>query len=195
MIRAIVVVYDNDFRSVGLRATNEYEYARLKWLIEDTQNLNNGSKVHLLSHSQGGPLTNLFLTTYVSSAWKSQYIASHIMLSAPLLGSAVSIYAAISGPSYDWIPQFLPHLVVPLIRTFVSILWMWPKVGKQDVWGKETVFVETPLKNYTLENSLSLGIATGIMHVKSKKNIKLNFRNIKKISDKIKINKEKLYEK
>ena len=142
----------NDFRSVGLRATNEYEYARLKWLIEDTQNLNNGSKVHLLSHSQGGPLTNLFLTTYVSSSWKAQYIASHIMLSAPLLGSSVSIYAAISGPSYDWIPQFLPNMVVPLIRTFVSILWMWPKVGKQDVWGNETVFVQTPLKNYTLKN-------------------------------------------
>ena len=49
-------------------------------------------------------------------------------------------------------------------------------------------------KNYTLEKSLSLGMATGIMHVKSKKNIKINFKSIRKISNQIKINKEKLYE-
>ena len=65
--------------------------------------------------------------------------------------------------------------------------------GAGDVMAGNYIYYRS--KNYTLENSLSLGIATGIMHVKSKKNIKLNFRNIKKISDKIKINKEKLYEK
>ena len=45
-------------------------------------------------------------------------------------------------------------------------------------------------KNYTLEKSLSLGIAMGIMHVKSKKNAKINFKSIKNIINKIKINKE-----
>ena len=65
--------------------------------------------------------------------------------------------------------------------------------GAGDVMAGNYIYYRS--KNYTLEKALSLGIATGIMHIKSKKNIKLNFRNIKKISDKIKINKEKLYEK
>ena len=148
----------NDFRIVGLDASLDFEYSRLQWLIEDTYKLNNGSKVHLLSHSLGGPLTNLFLTTYVSSTWKSQYIASHIMLSAPLLGSPVSIYAALSGPRYDYVPQFLPALVTPLVRTFVSIVWMWPRRDENGVnpWGDDTIFVQTPSRNYTLSSLKNL---------------------------------------
>jgi len=142
----------NDFRIVGNAAALDYEYAKLKNLIEDTFRLNNGSKVHLLSHSLGGPLANLFLTTFVDQVWKETFIASHIMLSAVLLGSPVAIYAALSGPRYDYVPQFLPSLVVPLIRTFPSIIWMWPRVSAEgeDVWSDDIHFVETPSKNYSL---------------------------------------------
>lgn len=141
----------NDFRIVGVPAALDYEYAKLKGLIEDTYKLNDGSKVHLLSHSLGGPLANLFLTTFVNSAWKSKFIASHIMLSAPLLGTPVAIYAAISGPRYDNVPQFLPQLIVPLVRSFPSIAWMWPRVSAKgvNVWS-DINFIETPDKNYSL---------------------------------------------
>ena len=141
----------NDFRIVGNAAALDYEYAKLKDLIEETFQLNNGSKVHLLSHSLGGPLANLFLTTYVNHSWKETFIASHIMLSAVLLGSPVAIYAALSGPRYDYVPQFLPSLVVPLIRTFPSIIWMWPRISAEgkNVWSNEK-FVVTPSKNYSL---------------------------------------------
>ena len=141
----------NDFRIVGNAAALDYEYAKLKDLIEETFQLNNGSKVHLLSHSLGGPLANLFLTTYVNHSWKETFIASHIMLSAVLLGSPVAIYAALSGPRYDYVPQFLPSLVVPLIRTFPSIIWMWPRISAEgkNVWSNEQ-FVVTPSKNYSL---------------------------------------------
>ena len=47
-------------------------------------------------------------------------------------------------------------------------------------------------KNFTLEKSLSLGVATGSMHAKSKKNLKLKNVDIKNMSNKIKIKKEKL---
>ena len=62
--------------------------------------------------------------------------------------------------------------------------------GAGDVMAGNYIYYRS--KNYTLEKSLSLGIATGIMHVKSKKNIKINFKSIKKISNQIKINKEKI---
>ena len=115
----------NDFRAVGVPVVLDRMYARLRALIEDTCRVNNGSKVHLLSHSLGGPLANLFLNE-MDGAWKKRYIAGHVMLSAPLLGSPVAIYAALSGPRYDFVPQFLPALVAPLVRTFPSIAWMWP---------------------------------------------------------------------
>jgi len=142
----------NDFRVVGNAAALDYEYAKLKNLIEETFQLNNGSKVHLLSHSLGGPVANLFLTTYVNHSWKETFIASHIMLSAVLLGSPVAIYAALSGPRYDYVPQFLPSLVVPLIRTFPSIIWMWPRISAEgkNVWSDDINFVVTPSKNYSL---------------------------------------------
>ena len=45
-------------------------------------------------------------------------------------------------------------------------------------------------RNFTLEKSLSLGVATGSIHAKNKKNLKLKNIDIKKISNKIKIKKE-----
>ena len=47
-------------------------------------------------------------------------------------------------------------------------------------------------KNFSLEKSLSLGVATGTLHAKIKKNIKFTEVDIKKISKKIKIQKENL---
>ena len=47
-------------------------------------------------------------------------------------------------------------------------------------------------KNLSLEKSLSLGVATGTIHAKSKKNTKFNEVDIKKVINKIKIKKEHL---
>ncbi len=47
-------------------------------------------------------------------------------------------------------------------------------------------------KNFSLEKSLSLGVATGTVHAKSKKNTKLKEVDIKKIINKTKIQKEDL---
>jgi lysophospholipase-3 len=155
----------NDFRLLGAKAPNGTDYldlffTDLKQLVEDTSKLSNYSKVHLLSHSLGGPTATVFLSTFVDASWKETYIASHIMLSAPLLGTPVAIEGMLSGPMYDWVPQFLPELVVPLIRTFPSILWMWPRIlDGVDVWakdehssGEDRVFVSTPTQAYSLRN-------------------------------------------
>ena len=47
-------------------------------------------------------------------------------------------------------------------------------------------------KNLSLEKSLSLGVATGTIHAKSKKNTKFKEVDIKKVINKIKIKKEHL---
>ena len=111
-------------------------YQLLRNLVEVTYTMNGNASVHLLSHSLGGPYTNLFLVSYVSTAWKAQYIASHIQLSSPIMGSVPAIEGILSGPMYDYIPQFLPSLIVPAIRSFPSIAWMFPRVyGGFNAWG------------------------------------------------------------
>ena len=143
----------NDFRSAGVPEALDYQYALLRNLVEATSRMNGGQKVHLLSHSLGGPYANLFLTTFVSATWKRKYVASHIALSAPLLGTPVAIEGVLSGPMYDYVPQFLPQLVVPVIRTCPSIIWMFPSnLNGLRVWGgPDNVFVRTPSTNYTMD--------------------------------------------
>jgi pimeloyl-ACP methyl ester carboxylesterase len=162
----------NDFRIMGVPSALDYEFARLVQLVEDTAAVNGGAKVHLMSHSLGGPVANLFLNE-MDAAWKQKFIASHVMLSPVLLGSPVAIYAALTGPRYDYVPQFLPQLVVPLVRTFPSIAWMWPRVSAEgvDVWSGggggddedaesgEIDFVRTPTQNYSLSNLKALARA------------------------------------
>ena len=137
-------------------------YQLLRNLVEDTYTTNGNASVHLLSHSLGGPYTNLFLVSYVSAAWKAQYIASHIQLSSPIMGSVPAIEGILSGPMYDYIPQFLPSLIVPAIRSFPSIAWMFPRVyGGYNARGgahgpapnrgtEDPIFISTPTHNYTL---------------------------------------------
>ena len=137
-------------------------YQLLRNLVEDTYTTNGNASVHLLSHSLGGPYTNLFLVSYVSAAWKAQYIASHIQLSSPIMGSVPAIEGILSGPMYDYIPQFLPSLIVPAIRSFPSIAWMFPRVySGYNAWGgahgpapnrgtEDPIFISTPTHNYTL---------------------------------------------
>lgn len=143
-----------DFRAAGLPEVLQWQFSQLKWLIEDTAAVNDGKPVHLLSHSLGGPYGNLFLTSFVSTSWKAQYIASHMMFSPPLAGTPVALEALIIGPQYDFVPSFLPAIVVPALRTFPSMLWMSPLSsiqGAADVWN-DHVLVQTPEANYTSAN-------------------------------------------
>merc|ERR1711865_806513 len=84
-----------DFRVAGLPEVLQWQYSQLKWLIEDTAAANDGQRVHLLSHSLGGPYANLFLTSFVSAPWKAKYIESHMMFSPPMAGTPVALDVAI----------------------------------------------------------------------------------------------------
>jgi len=140
-----------DFRVAGLPEVLQWQYSQLKWLIEDTAAANDGQRVHLLSHSLGGPYANLFLTSFVSAPWKAKYIESHMMFSPPMAGTPVALEALIIGPQYDFVPAFLPAIVVPALRTFPSMLWMSPLSSIQGAASvfKDQVLVQTPEANYT----------------------------------------------
>merc|ERR1740117_221524 len=60
-----------DFRVAGLPEVLQWQYSQLKWLIEDTAAANDGQRVHLLSHSLGGPYAN-FLDQLCISPLESQ---------------------------------------------------------------------------------------------------------------------------
>lgn len=144
-----------DFRAAGTASQLAWQFSRLAALIEQTYELNGKQKVHLVSHSLGGPYATVFLSRR-SQSWKDSYVASHFLISPPLLGTPVAIEALVSGPEYDYVPQFLPSLVVPLLRSWPSMLWMWPSsYSYADVW-KDTVFIETPTRNYTVKELRSL---------------------------------------
>ena len=140
-----------DFRSAGLPDALDAQYARLRALVEQTVRANGGRRVHLLSHSLGGPFTSLFLNE-ATVEWRAAHVRSFVMVSAPLMGTPVALEGLISGPMYDWIPQFVPELLVPAVRTFPSMLWLIPRAADgADVWGGANfTFVATPTRNYTL---------------------------------------------
>eukprot|EP00939_MAST-03C_sp_MAST-3C-sp1_P003896 g3896.t1 len=138
-----------DFRSAGVSDVLDVQFRRLRSLVEETYETNGKLSVHLLSHSLGGPYTTTFLNTAVNSDWKSKYVASHIMLSAPLLGTNVATEAMILGPSYDDVPQVLPRLAVPAIRTWPSVIWMLPRsYGVANSPWKGLTLVKTPTATY-----------------------------------------------
>ena len=145
-----------DFRAAGDPKALAYQYSRLRELIEDTARINGGQRVHLMSHSLGGPYLNLFLNLETES-WREKFVASHIAISGAWLGAVTAIEGILSGPQYDNVPQFLPKLMVPAIRSFPSIAWMFPLVAADgtDVWGDEK-FVVTPTRSFSLSNIADL---------------------------------------
>jgi lysophospholipase-3 len=147
-----------DFRVAGAPRQTQQQFAHLKAFIEKASRDNGAKPVHLLSHSLGGPVTNQFLILQ-SPVWKKQYIASHIMLSAPLLGTPVALQSLISGPMYDFVPQMLPSLLTPVLRTLPSMLWMFPREpanSDRTVWSSLPSFIQTPNANISTDNTEKL---------------------------------------
>lgn len=134
-----------DFRTAGDPAHTAAHFDALRALVEETYTINGNVSVHLVSHSLGGPFTNRFLHTQ-TDAWRSHYVASFIQLSSPLAGTPVALAGIIAGPVFPYVPQSVPALVAPVIRTFPCIAWMFPTDDSSgSVWGgNDTVFIDLP---------------------------------------------------
>ncbi|KAK4310994.1 hypothetical protein Pmani_017488 [Petrolisthes manimaculis] len=134
-----------DFR----RAPNEQEeyFVRLKWLVEDTYHRCNNQRVVLALHSMGGPMTWYFLKKQ-TQAWKDQYIEAVVGFAGAWGGSikAVKVYAA-----GDNLGIYLLNALKVRAeqRSAASLAFLLPS---RDLWGPEDVLIQTPTKNYTVNN-------------------------------------------
>ena len=62
-------------------------YANLKQLVETMYEQNNNTKVTLVVHSMGGPVSLYFLANMVNQQWKDQYIHSYVTLAGAWNGA------------------------------------------------------------------------------------------------------------
>ncbi len=126
-------------------------YDRLKNLVEDTYRRNGNTKVTIVAHSMGGPVSLHFFTGFdgVNQAWKNKYIHAYIPLSAAWNGAVAALKGVISGHSIGGFFAFANGLIdkflVPLARTLESIPWLTPT---SSVFGNQ-VLVSTPSRQYT----------------------------------------------
>ena len=116
-------------------------YADLKHLVETMYQHNNNTKVTLVVHSMGGPVSLYFLTKVVDQTWKDQHIHSYITLAGAWDGANSGIGMLMSG---------LPvvsnkYFSASLYRTFSSLFYLLPRTS---IWN-DTVLVSTPTQNYT----------------------------------------------
>eukprot|EP01116_Phalansterium_solitarium_P004607 TRINITY_DN1564_c0_g1_i2.p1 TRINITY_DN1564_c0_g1~~TRINITY_DN1564_c0_g1_i2.p1 ORF type:complete len:405 (-),score=131.04 TRINITY_DN1564_c0_g1_i2:364-1578(-) len=120
-------------------------FAQLQALVEETYAINNNTRVVLHSFSLGGPYIHLFLTDFVSQAWKDKYIQRLISISGAFSGSTIAIMASLFERSAN-LPWYVPkELVTTMIESLGEAYWMLPD---SSLFGDE-VFLTTPDRNYT----------------------------------------------
>lgn len=73
-------------------------FIALKQLIQTMYKENGNTKVTLVVHSMGGPVSLHFLTKVVDQQWKDTYIRSYITLAGVWAGNSNGICTLLSGP-------------------------------------------------------------------------------------------------
>ena len=72
-------------------------YSNVKQLIEEMYAESHNTKVTLVVHSMGGPITLYFLNNVVDQAWKDKYIHAFVPLAGAWSGGNKALQAVISG--------------------------------------------------------------------------------------------------
>ena len=147
-------------------------YSNLRRLIETMYRENGNTKVTIVAHSMGGPVTLHFLTSgLVSQSWKDQHIGNFIPLSGAWAGINVALQIKISGVSADFIDTLfgeefrdeineVADLLTPITQSFQSVSFLLPRPS---VWT-DTVLVSTPTQTYTASDYERLFSAIGSMN-------------------------------
>ncbi len=116
-------------------------YADLKQLVQTMYGQNNNTKVTLVVHSMGGPVSLYFLASVVDQQWKDQYIHSYITLAGAWNGANSGLGMLLSGLPVESKTYF----PASLYRTFPSLFYLLPRTS---IWN-DTVLVSTSDRNYT----------------------------------------------
>ena len=135
-----------DFRRSPSSAYNGNWISRMTSVVEDTYNINNRTRVTLLSHSLGCMFTLYFLN-HKNSTWKEKYILRWISTQGPFGGAMTALKALLSGENWG-IPSISALNLRELQRSWESSLMLAPT---PQVWGTITI-VQTPIRNYSAKD-------------------------------------------
>lgn len=125
------------------------EFDRLKSAIENLSRRNGGGPVVVVTVSLGAPLLTLFLRTWVSAAWRREFVARHVSMSGVYGGSTLLLGMAL-GADANLLPAPLDGYRVGIgrtARTFSSILWLATGAPSLPFWNSSIV-AETPGRKY-----------------------------------------------
>jgi len=102
------------------------EFPALQALVERAYNDANGTKVLLTSISLGGPYLHLFLTQFVSQAWKDQHLDSWLSISSLWSGAAEVVQMLTSGMVWGGANWITPLMFQGMVANWPSLAFMLP---------------------------------------------------------------------
>jgi len=123
-------------------------YQNLTKLVEETYEMNNQTKIMLVAHSMGNPISLYWMNHYVNQEWKDKYLRYFVSLSPPWGGAVKPLRLMASGDNID-ILVVRPITVRPYQRSAPSTAYLMPSYN---FWGPEEVLVSRPSKNYTVND-------------------------------------------
>lgn len=135
-----------DFR-MGRKQFHDYDYPKLKELIEEAYVNSGEQKVVLASISYGAPFGQNFLVEFVDDDWKAKYIDSWISMSGVFNGAPMVVRQLITGmPGYG-IPWVDTKVLRDSMRNWPALAWLVPGLIEG---GDDRVVTYTESHNYTL---------------------------------------------
>lgn len=114
------------------RSTGGY-YSQLKQAIEDMRTRNGGKPVILVSFSMGGPVTAVFLNSYVSAEWKQQNIYRWLSASGVFGGVQESLIQQINYNGSTTVITMGRDASVKMMQSWGSQNWMGSTLAPNDV--------------------------------------------------------------
>ena len=116
-------------------------------LIEKAYELNNQTKVTLLSHSMGGLWTQYILNQQ-SKEWKDKYIKWWVTVNGVFGGSAKMMKVMASGDN-EGVKVVTGRDTRSQQRSSESNFWLLPNPA---YWDQDKVLIQTPSKNFTVKD-------------------------------------------
>ena len=141
-----------DFR-MGRKQFHDYDYPKLKNLIEEAYVNSGEQQVVLASISYGAPFGQNFLVEFVDEDWKDKYIDSWISMSGVFNGAPMVVRQLITGmPGYG-IPWVDTKVLRDSMRNWPALAWLVPGLVEG---GDDRVVTYTESHNYTLSEVSTL---------------------------------------
>ena len=136
----------------------------MQGVIEEMYEENNQTRVTLVVHSMGGPISLYFLNNVVDQGWKDKYIYAYIPLSGAWDGGATMVEVLLSGLHYTELEGFFvrPNLrngLRDVARTSQGCYWLVPS---PDSLGAHHVIAEVGSDQYTIAQYNELFQRAGI---------------------------------